>query len=413
MAVAPGDAIRRRAPSPQWNSEPFNLAQAELVLTQLASAFLNNGALPRLDPFSPALTDANPTREDMYRVLVDQIPAVVFIAYLDRAFGEAYVSPQIESALGFSQEEWLDDPIRWYRQIHPEDKYRWSVDAARLFVTGEPLRSAYRVMTREGRVVWFHCEAKMVRREDGRPWFLHGVGFDITELKQAERTLQERTSALQNLSSRLLRLQDVERRRIARELHDSLGQYLAALKINLDLLGQSESSSSSAWYQESLQILDQCISETRTLSHLLHPPLLDEAGLLTAVQWYVEGFSKRSGIKVRLDIPVELERLPETIEIALFRVLQEALTNVHRHSKSREAEIHLEINEHEALLQVRDHGHGIPAAVLERFQKASAEVGVGLSGMRERVNELGGYLEINSDNQGTLVSVSIPVERPT
>jgi two-component system, NarL family, sensor kinase len=279
-------------------------------------------------------------------------------------------------------------------------------------VTGEPLRSAYRVMTREGRVVWFHCEAKMVRREDGRPWFLHGVGFDITELKQAERALQERTSALQNLSSRLLRLQDEERRRIARELHDSLGQYLAALKINLDLLGQSGGSGSSAWYQESLEILDQCISETRTLSHLLHPPLLDEAGLLTAVQWYVEGFSKRSGIKVSLDIPFELERLPETIEIALFRVLQEALTNVHRHSKSREAEIHLEINEHEAMLQVRDHGHGIPAAVLERFHNASAEVGVGLSGMRERVNELGGRLEINSDNQGTLVSVSIPVEPP-
>jgi two-component system, NarL family, sensor kinase len=128
---------------------------------------------------------------------------------------------------------------------------------------------------------------------------------------------------------------------------------------------------------------------------------------------YVEGFSKRSGIKVSLDIPFELERLPETIEIALFRVLQEALTNVHRHSKSREAEIHLEINEQEAMLQVRDHGHGIPAAVLERFHKASAEVGVGLSGMRERVNELGGHLEINSDNQGTLVSVSIPVEPPT
>jgi PAS domain S-box-containing protein len=419
MAVAPGDAIRPRGPSPQSDSEPFDLAEAELVLAELASAFLSRGAPPRLDPFSPALTDANkkeeagPTREDMYRVLVDQIPAVVFIAYLDRAFGEAYVSPQIESVLGFSQEEWLDDPIRWYRQIHPEDKYRWSIDAARLFVTGEPLRSAYRVMTREGRVVWFHCEAKMVRREDGRPWFLHGVGFDITELKQAERTLQERTSALQNLSSRLLQLQDEERRRIARELHDSLGQYLAALKINLDLLGQSGNNSSSARYQESLQILDQCISETRTLSHLLHPPLLDEAGLLTAVQWYVEGFSKRSGIKVSLDTPFELERLPETIEIALFRVLQEALTNVHRHSESREAEIHLEINQHEVSLQVRDHGHGIPAAVLERFHKAGNEVGVGLSGMRERVNELGGHLQINSGNQGTLVSVSIPVERPT
>jgi PAS domain S-box-containing protein len=351
MTVAPGGAIRPRAPSTQPVSEAFNLAEAELVLAELASAFLNNAGVPALAASNKGPTQEarpGPTREEMYRVLVDQIPAVVFIAYFDRAFGEAYVSPQIESALGFSQEEWLDDPIRWYRQIHPEDKHRWSVDAARLFMTGEPLRSAYRVMARDGRVVWFHCEAKMVRRDDGQPWFLHGVGFDITELKHAEGALQERTSALQNLSSRLLRLQDEERRRIARELHDSLGQYLAALKINLDLLGHSGSGHSSGWYQEAMQILDQCISETRTLSHLLHPPLLDEAGLLTAVQWYVEGFSKRSGIKVSLDIPLECERLSETSEIALFRVLQEALTNVHRHSESREAETRLKISEHEA-----------------------------------------------------------------
>jgi PAS domain S-box-containing protein len=208
--------------------------------------------------------------------------------------------------LGFSQEEWLDDPIRWYRQIHPEDKRRWSVDAAKLFVTGEPLRSAYRVFAKDGRVVWFHCEVRLVRRQDGRPWFLHGIGLDISELKQTERALQERTWALQSLSSRLLRIQDEERRRIARELHDSLGQYLAALKINLDLLGQSRTEGGDVWYEESLHILDQCIRETRTLSHLLHPPLLDEAGLLSAVRWYVEGFSKRSGVKVTLDTPSEL-----------------------------------------------------------------------------------------------------------
>ena len=113
--------------------------------------------------------------------LVEQIPAVVFMAHLDRGIGEAYVSPQIEAALGFSQEEWLEDPIRWYQQIHPDDKQRWSIEAAEMFLSGKPLRSAYRVMARDGRVVWFHCEAKMIRREDGRPWFIHGVGFDITD----------------------------------------------------------------------------------------------------------------------------------------------------------------------------------------------------------------------------------------
>ena len=124
-------------------------------------------------------------------MLLDQIPAVVFMAYLDQGIGEAYVSPQIEATLGFSQKEWLEDPVRWYQQIHPDDKSRWSNEAAEMFLSGKPLRSAYRVMARDGRVVWFHCEARLVRRDDGEPWFIHGVGFDITELKQAQEALQE------------------------------------------------------------------------------------------------------------------------------------------------------------------------------------------------------------------------------
>ncbi|MGB6480757.1 MAG: PAS domain S-box protein, partial [Candidatus Sulfotelmatobacter sp.] len=132
-----------------------------------------------------------PNVEARYRALVEQIPAVVFMAYLDRGIGEAYVSPQIEAALGFSQEEWLEDPIRWYSHIHPEDKQRWSTEAAEMFLTGNPLRSAYRVISRDGRVLWFHCEAKMIRKEDGEPWFIHGVGFDITDLKRTEEALQE------------------------------------------------------------------------------------------------------------------------------------------------------------------------------------------------------------------------------
>ena len=132
-----------------------------------------------------------PNVDAIYRALVEQIPAVVFMAHLDRGIGEAYVSPQIEATLGFSQEEWLEDPIRWYQQIHPDDKQRWSVEAAQMFLSGTPLRSAYRVIARDGRVVWFHCEAKMIRRKNGRPWFIHGIGFDITELKRIEEALQE------------------------------------------------------------------------------------------------------------------------------------------------------------------------------------------------------------------------------
>jgi PAS domain S-box-containing protein len=305
----------------------------------------------------------------MYRVLVEQIPAVVFIAYLDGGISEAYVSPQIETALGFSQEEWLEDPIRWYRQIHPEDKDRWSVDAAQTFVTGKPLRSTYRVIARDGRVVWLHCEVRMIRREDGRPWFMHGVGFDISELKRTEEALQQRTAAFRNLSSRILRVQDQERRRIARELHDGLGQYLAALKMNLDVLGQREGSSAHPIWSDSQEILERCLTETRTLSHLLHPPMLDEAGFLSAARWYVEGFAKRSGIRVKSDIPETFERLPSEVEMTLFRVLQEALTNIHRHSESPTAEVHLGIDDIEVFLQVRDHGRGIPRKCWSTFKQ--------------------------------------------
>jgi len=175
-------------------------AQAEEILQGLASVFAqpHTPLAGRHVVYPPERPDKGwvddlqqPNLEARYRALVEQIPAVVFMAYLDRGIGEAYVSPQIEAALGFSQEEWLEDPIRWYSHIHPDDKQRWSTEAAEMFLTGNPLRSAYRVVARDGRVIWFHCEAKMIRKPDGEPWFIHGVGFDITDLKQTEEALQE------------------------------------------------------------------------------------------------------------------------------------------------------------------------------------------------------------------------------
>ena len=171
-------------------------AQAETLLVDLAAVFLGNAAgasvlHPPLEKQKDEKDEPLPNVDAIYRALVEQIPAVVFMAHLDRGIGEAYVSPQIQTTLGFSQEEWLEDPIRWYQRIHPDDKARWSVEAAEMFLSGKPLRSAYRVLARDGRVVWFHCEAKMIRRDDGRPWFIHGVGFDISELKRTEEALQE------------------------------------------------------------------------------------------------------------------------------------------------------------------------------------------------------------------------------
>src|SRR3984957_16375716 len=176
-----------------------DLKAAESTLKLLADVFFQNGILnPRSSNSSSESSDPL-SEEARYRALVEQLPAVVFMASLEKGIGDAYVSPQIEAALGFSQDEWLRDPIRWYQHVHPDDKARWSVEAAEMFVSGKPLKSCYRVLARDGRVVWFQCEAKMLRREDGRPWAIHGVGFDITELKETETALYEKQKQLQLL----------------------------------------------------------------------------------------------------------------------------------------------------------------------------------------------------------------------
>jgi PAS domain S-box-containing protein len=169
------------------------LRQAEVLLLELAGVFGGGPDAVASAVNRPGLTPGVSASniEAKYRALLEQIPAVVFMAYVDRGTSEAYVSPEIEAALGYSREEWLEDPVRWYERIHPDDKQRWSLEAAEMFVSGKPLRSSYRVIARDGRVVWFHCDARMVRRPDGQPWFIHGVAFDISDLKHTERALQQ------------------------------------------------------------------------------------------------------------------------------------------------------------------------------------------------------------------------------
>jgi len=404
------DSGKPVAPMNSADNKPSVAVQAENLIAELAAAFLQRRATVQTESGAeqnPPLQFSPNPEQPMYRALVEQIPAVIFVAYLDKGISEAYVSPQIEAALGFSQEEWLDDPIRWYHQIHPDDRERWSVEAAAMFAQGKHLKSAYRVLARDGKVVWFRCEVKMVRHDDGRPWFILGVGFDISELKRTEDALRDRTQAFQKLSATLFQLQDQERRRIARELHDGLGQYLVALKLNFDMLGSQMDSPGKIW-AESQHILEQCIAETRTISYLLHPPMLDDAGLMLAAKWYVEGFSERSGIKASLEISPELPRLAKAIELTIFRVLQESLTNVHRHSGSKTVDIIVRTEGSDVYLEVRDHGGGMKADVLKKFQETGSQVGVGLAGMRQRVNELGGRFEITSGTHGTAIKVRIP-----
>ena len=215
--------------------------------------------------------------------------------------------------------------------------------------------------------------------------------------------------ALRSLSARLLVLQDAERRRIARDLHDSLGQYLAGAKMTLEVVARSLPPN--ALLADSINILDKAIIETRTISHLLHPPLLDEVGFASAAKWYVQGFSERSGISVDLNLPHDLGRLPALVELTLFRVLQESLTNIHRHSRSPQAQITVSRLPGGIEIEVRDRGKGMSPDVLEKFLANDGSVGIGLAGMRERVRDLGGRIEIRSDESGTLITASLPAPR--
>ena len=212
--------------------------------------------------------------------------------------------------------------------------------------------------------------------------------------------------AARRLSARLLQLRDDERRKFSRELHDSIGQYLAAAKMTIQTLAKDHHEDQR--YSECVRLLDQSIRETRTISHLLHPPGLDEVGFASAATWYAQGFAQRSGLQLKISIAEPATRLPREVEIALFRVLQEGLTNIHRHSKSNSAELFFEASPAQVVLTIEDNGVGIPPEVLTRFRSSSTS-GVGLAGMRERIRELGGTFDVDSKSSGTLVRVTIPL----
>jgi len=216
---------------------------------------------------------------------------------------------------------------------------------------------------------------------------------------------------LRELSARLMQLQDDERRKIARELHDSVGQMLAALSMNLSTVRNDVErlAKTAAALSDSEGLVREMSTEVRTISHLLHPPLLDEAGLSSALRWYVDGFARRSQIKVDLDMSEEFRRLPREMETAIFRVVQECLTNIHRHSESPVAKILVRQRDHQVLVEIRDQGKGIPAQKQEEMASHGTP-GVGIRGMRERLRQLGGTLEIDSNDEGTIVVVRLPLE---
>ncbi len=279
----------------------------------------------------------------------------------------------------------------------------------------------------DGEHTW-HTIKFPVRDVEGRR-FVGAMSFDVTDRKriedelrktrdQQEGHIRERTQelnqangSLRQLSARLLGLQDEERRRIARELHDSVGQMLVALGLNLGSIegeAQGLNPELTRALVEHRALLQDAINEVRIVSYILHPPLLDETGLASAIRWYVEGFEERSDVAVQLDVPANFSRLSQEIETALFRIMQECLTNIVRHSHSKTAGVKVTQTEEQVVFTVRDAGRGIPREKLMRIKQLSG-AGVGLRGIKERVRELGGILDIESDDTGTIVTVNLPV----
>jgi signal transduction histidine kinase len=217
-------------------------------------------------------------------------------------------------------------------------------------------------------------------------------------------------SEVQKLSSFLLQAQDEERRRISRELHDSTGQLLVALKLNVNQL-KSEFANANPEAERILDdteaVVEEMSRQLRTMSYLLHPPLLDEAGLVSALRWYVDGFASRSSLKVTMDVPGHLGRLPQALETTIFRLIQESLTNIHRHSDSKTGFIRIVSKDHEVLVEVSDEGKGF--SFESELAGRTSRPGVGILGMRERVHRLGGKLEMLSDSSGTHVVAKLPI----
>jgi len=306
----------------------------------------------------------------------------------------------------------------WLQYVHPEDaelaRSTWMESVA----SGTNHEAEYRLRNLAGEYKWFRARAVPIKDQTGAIINWYGICSDIHASKtvenafrdntaELERLVEERTRALRLLSGRLMRVQDDERRRLARELHDGLGQDLTAAKIFMDSFVQQDPKSPHMENAaQALHVLERAIASVRSLAHLLHPPLMDEVGLLSALRWYVEGMTKRTGINASLSVrPMDFPRLPADFEMAIFRVVQEALTNVYRHSNAKTALVEMELKGETLFIKIQDDGKGIEEPTAE-LQPGS--IGIGIDAMRQRVAELGGNLRLSNARPGTVVEVMMP-----
>jgi signal transduction histidine kinase len=336
---------------------------------------------------------------------------------LDRSAPQLFVYPgrrfQYFNGLDFTIVEALVIPVDLGGEVpgtiwvvSHDDEVKFDSEDARIMIGLADFTSCALRMTRLS-------EVRQTARLDGAKEIAQHKRTEI-ELRQTQANMEmditARATQLEQLTARLINLQDEERRHLARDLHDSAGQYLAGIQMNLSALLRPNSGledAARARVSDSLDMAKLCTSEIRTISYLLHPPLLDESGLRSAISWYVEGFAKRSGIRVDLQIPENFGRLPSETETALFRVVQQSLANIHRHSGSSVAIIRIEIDDQAVSVEIRDEGHGFPPEVLTGFHSGTRLLGVGIAGMRERIRELGGRFDVRSHSNGASIHVRL------
>jgi PAS domain S-box-containing protein len=370
--------------------------------------------------------DALRRSEEQFHAFANSLPELCWMAhadghifwYNDRWYEYTGTTPDQMKGWGWQS---VHDP-----EVLPSVLERWKSSIE----TGNSFEMEFPLLGADGNYRWFLTRVRPVRDQEQKVIRWYGTNTDVDEQRRLfqslseardhlEKRVQERTAelntatdSLRQLSICLLRLRDEEQRRLARELHDSVGQLLAAISMNIDIMSAEAhklSPSAAKCVTDNAGLVQEVSRKIRTISHLLHPPLLDEAGLASALRWYTDGFADRSKIKVDLDIPRDFGRLPHDMEIAIFRIIQECLTNIHRHSESAEAAIRISRERDRLFVQVQDKGKGIPAEK-QRELTASGRGGVGFGGMRERLRQLGGSLEIQSDGGGTVVSAVLPIE---
>lgn len=338
--------------------------------------------------------------EELFRQTMDGAPVFIWLADTE---GHRYFANRPWLAFtGLATVEQVADG--WLDLVHPEDRDRVRERYSNAVKTMESFQAEYRLRRFDGEYRWIQDAALPRLEPQGTLLGYIGCCFDKTERKRVETSLHQ-------LSGRLLELQDDERRRIARELHDTTAQHLAVLSMNLSVVRESCKVLSSRAQQavaESMELSEQCCQEVRTVSYLLHPPLLDELGLVSAIRSFTAGYERRTGIHVDIRV-AEIGRLPRDVETTLFRIMQEALTNVHRHSGSSRAEVRIIRDPRQVTLQVSDEGRGVSERNGEEPKDGIAPLGVGIAGMRERAAQLGGNLKIASSSKGTTVTAVLPL----